>query len=74
VSPDPVIRHVQAIVKQTNPTRVNRYWEASPPALVEGNVQDLGDFMIHPEKANDVLSRMQKRADAEWAYWKQEVS
>jgi multiple sugar transport system substrate-binding protein len=74
VSPDPVIRHVQAIVKQTNPTRVNRYWEASPPALVEGNVQDLGDFMIHPEKANDVLSRMQKRADSEWAYWNQEVS
>jgi len=74
VSPDPVIRHVQALVKQTNPIRVNRYWEASPPALVEANVQDLGDFMIHPGKANSVLSRMQKRADAEWAYWKQEVS
>lgn len=74
VSPDPVIRHVQALVKQTNPTRVNRYWEASPPALVEANVQDLGDFMIHPEKAQDVLSRMQRRGEAEWSYWRQEVS
>lgn len=74
VSPDPVIRNVQAIVRRTNPVRVNRYWEASPPALVEANVQDIGDFMIHPSKANSVLSRMQKRADAEWSYWKQEVS
>ncbi|MBO0880797.1 MAG: extracellular solute-binding protein [Mycobacterium sp.] len=74
ISPDPVIRHIQAVVKQTNPTRVNRYWEDSPPALVEANVQDLGDFMIHPEKAKGVLSRMQSRAEAEWSYWKQEVS
>ncbi|HVX42489.1 MAG TPA: extracellular solute-binding protein [Mycobacteriales bacterium] len=73
-SQDPTIRHVESIVRETDPMRLNRYWESSPPVLIEGNVQDVGDFMIHPNKADSVLSKMQKRADTEWDYWRKEVS
>lgn len=72
-SADPVIQHVQNQVKVTDPTLLIRYWEASPPSLIEGNVQDLGGFMIHPDQADSILKGMQRRADAEWGYWREEV-
>lgn len=72
-STDPVIRHVLQQVKATKPEILIRYWEASPPSLIEGNVQDLGGFMINPDNAHSVLSGMQRRADSEWAYWREAI-
>ena len=70
ISKDPVLAEIAAEVKAMNPLLLTRYWEASPPALVEGNVQDLGKFMLKPEEADSVLADMQKRADTEWAAWR----
>jgi multiple sugar transport system substrate-binding protein len=69
VSADPTLKAIQDEVAAAKPTLLNRYWEASPPALVEGNVQDLAKFMLDPSQADSVLSSMQKRADTEWATW-----
>lgn len=73
-SADPVIQHVLAQVKANDPRLLIRFWEASPPSLIEGNVQDLGGFMINPNQVDSILAGMQRRADAEWAYWREEVA
>ncbi|GAA0924465.1 ABC transporter substrate-binding protein [Pseudonocardia zijingensis] len=59
-------------VERVRPREVTRYWEASPPVLVEGNVQDLSAFMVTPTVDNGiaVLRNMQDRADAEWKAWR----
>lgn len=68
---DPLLTSVNEQVQKSKPVELERYWEASPPALVEGNVQDLAAFMVDPspEKIDETLQRMQKRADEEWAKW-----
>ncbi|OII10899.1 hypothetical protein BIU97_08415 [Curtobacterium sp. MCBA15_009] len=58
-------------IAATRPIQLTRYWEASPTPLVEGNVQDLGAFMVNPSKANGIatLKSMQNRAETEWKIW-----
>ena len=65
------VRQVAAQVRRERPTQALRYWEASPPVLIEGNVQDLSAFMIDPtpSQATKTLSNMQHRADKEWKVW-----
>ncbi|MFI6344200.1 ABC transporter substrate-binding protein [Streptomyces sp. NPDC050560] len=66
------VRQVAAQVARERPTQAVRYWEASPPVLIEGNVQDLSAFMIDPTpgRATKTLANMQRRADKEWGVWK----
>lgn len=58
-------------VARVRPREVTRYWEASPPVLVEGNVRDLSAFMVTPTVDNGMatLRSLQDRADAEWEAW-----
>lgn len=59
-------------VATTRPRELTRYWEASPPVLVEGNVRDLSAFMVTPTPENGIatLRSLQARADAEWKAWR----
>src|SRR5690606_21466656 len=70
---NPVLTSVTEQVQQSEPMELERYWEASPPALVEGNVKDLATFMVQPSPDNidATLQKMQERADEEWAKWEQ---
>lgn len=65
------VRDVVHAVAQQRPQQTLRYWEASPPALIEGNVQDLSAFMTNPSAgaARSTLASMQRRADKEWKVW-----
>lgn len=70
----PGVAAVQDVVKAVaaqKPTETLRYWEASPPVLIEGNVQDLSAFMTDPSPgaARSTLASMQGRADKEWKVW-----
>lgn len=58
-------------IASTRPVELTRYWEASPTPLVEGNVADLGAFMVNPSKANgrSTLRSMEQRARTEWKTW-----
>ncbi|WP_423920630.1 ABC transporter substrate-binding protein [Frigoribacterium sp. 2-23] len=58
-------------VAASKPVQLTRYWEASPTPLIEGNVQDLGSFMVNPSKSNGTatLRSMQARATTEWKTW-----
>ncbi|HEY3503767.1 MAG TPA: extracellular solute-binding protein [Actinocatenispora sp.] len=66
------VRDVTDAVAKTKPSQAVRYWEASPPVLIEGNVQDLSAFMINPTQsaAAKTLDAMQRRADKEWKVWR----
>lgn len=68
---DPVLETVLDAVSAQTPTELVRYWEASPPALIEGGVQHLGAFMADPSEANimPTLENLQALADEEWAQW-----
>ena len=68
---NPLLTSVIDQVQEQAPVELERYWEASPPALVEGNVQDLAAFMVDPAPANilPTLQQMEHRADEEWANW-----
>ncbi|MEE6288823.1 extracellular solute-binding protein [Georgenia sp. MJ173] len=71
VSDDEVLNSVREEVLAGEMRELTRYWEASPPALIEGNVQDMAAFMADPSPDNisSTLEAMQSRADAEWANW-----
>ncbi|HEY9290497.1 MAG TPA: extracellular solute-binding protein [Microlunatus sp.] len=58
-------------VEKEKPSQAIRYWEASPPVLVEGNVQDLSAFMTNPTPSNikPTLTKLQRRAEKEWKAW-----
>lgn len=69
---DEVLSSVLDQVQQQKPRELVRYWEAGPPALIEGGVQYLGAFMADPTEANimPTLQKLQDLATTEWANWK----
>ena len=71
---NPLLTSVTSQVQKSKPMELERYWEASPPALIEGNVQDLAAFMVKPTAANidPTLQKLQRRAEDEWAKWRQQ--
>jgi multiple sugar transport system substrate-binding protein len=68
-SSDPVIQDVQKQVAALHPQLLNRYFEATPPAIVEGNVDSLANFMLNPGQLDSTLQKMQNLAKQEWANW-----
>ena len=66
-----LVKDLAKDVARVRPVELTRYWEASPTPLVEGNVQDLGAFMVNPSRANGAatLRSMEYRARTEWKTW-----
>ncbi|ROQ04553.1 carbohydrate ABC transporter substrate-binding protein (CUT1 family) [Rathayibacter sp. PhB93] len=71
VTDDPTLASISEQVTAEQPTELVRYWEASPPALIEGGVQYLASFMVDPSDDNilPTLEKLQALADSEWAKW-----
>ncbi|WP_329454793.1 ABC transporter substrate-binding protein [Streptomyces sp. NBC_01497] len=67
---NPVVRSIQQDITTHGRQLLTRYNEASPPNLIQGNILDLGNFMIHPSEAKSTLRSMQARADTEWDLWR----
>lgn len=69
---DPILTSVLDEVSAEKPVELVRFWEAGPPALIEGSVQFFGAFMANPSQENimPTLEKLQGLADAEWAKWK----
>lgn len=67
----PAIRNLAAEVARVRPREMVRYWEASPPTLIEGNVNDLSSFMVTPTvaKGQQVLASMRDRSARVWKEW-----
>lgn len=65
-SDNPVLSSLLTTISDEGYTLYQRYWEASPVALVEGAVDFLAEFMLNPGEAQSVLENIQELADAEW--------
>ncbi|MBZ6282647.1 ABC transporter substrate-binding protein [Streptomyces olivaceus] len=69
---NPVVAGLQRDVARNRRQALVRYWEASPPSLVQGNSNDLGGFMAGQTSPAATLKRMQERAQDEWAAWRRD--
>ncbi|MGW7350859.1 ABC transporter substrate-binding protein [Streptomyces sp. NPDC054784] len=69
---NPVVAGLQRDIARDRARALVRYWEASPPSLVQGNTNDLGGFMAGQTSPAETLRRMQERAGDEWAAWKKD--
>jgi multiple sugar transport system substrate-binding protein len=64
---NPVLDGLVQTVGDNNYELLQRYWEASPPAIVENAVDELARFMLNPGEAMSVLESIQAIAEEEWA-------
>ncbi|WP_121749691.1 extracellular solute-binding protein [Streptomyces sp. E2N166] len=71
-SSNPVVAGLQRDIVRNRRMPLVRYWEASPPSLIQGNTNDLGGFMAGQTSPATTLRRMQERAHDEWAAWKRD--
>jgi len=61
---------ISDLVKQINDgkyNQINRFWEATPPEIAEAAVDELGNFMVHPDTAAQVQQNLQALADKYWS-------
>jgi multiple sugar transport system substrate-binding protein len=63
---NPVSNNVAALIADGKYMALQRYWEATPPDIVQGTVDELARFVLNPDQAADVLKTIQKNADAVW--------
>jgi len=47
--------------------QINRFWEATPPDIAEAAVDEIGNFMVHPDTAAQTQKNLQALADKYWA-------
>lgn len=64
---NPVLTNVVNLINEGSYQLIQRYWEATPPAIVENAVDELARFMLNPGDGQSVLEAIQKIADDEWA-------
>lgn len=65
-APDAALQSVVDTVGAGNYRLLERYWEASPPAIVEAAVDELSRFMLNPDDYEDVLESIEQIAQQEW--------
>lgn len=64
---NPVLTNISNLLNEGQYELLQRYWEATPPAIVENAVDELARFMLNPGDGQSVLEAIQKIADDEWA-------
>jgi len=63
---NPVSKNVAKQIADGKFQALQRYWEATPPDIVETAVDELGKFILKPDTAKEVLGAIQKKAEAVW--------
>ncbi|MCX6089714.1 MAG: extracellular solute-binding protein [Candidatus Atribacteria bacterium] len=61
---------MQKIVKQIGEKKyrlINRFWEATPTDICEEAVDKFAEFILAPDKMDQVLADLQKIADIYWS-------
>jgi len=61
---------IAGLVQQINDgnyNQINRFWEATPSEIAEAAVDEIGNFMLHPETYPQVQENLQALADKVWA-------
>ena len=63
---NPAANHVTQIMADGKYQALQRYWEATPPDIVEFAVDQLAKFITNPDTAKDNLTAIQKKAEEVW--------
>ncbi len=63
---NPVSNNIAAQIAAGKYLALQRYWEATPPDIVETAVDELARFVLNPGDAEDVLETIQKNAESVW--------
>lgn len=63
----PVLAGLGKTITDEKYTLIQRYWENSPPQIVESAVDELGRFMLNPGQGESVQKNIQQIAATEWA-------
>ena len=58
-----LIGEIAKTVADGNYDQINRFWEATPSDIAESAVDELGNFMLHPDTAAQVEKNLQGIAD-----------
>ena len=66
-APNPVSQGILDWIGANDAQLVLRYWEATPPEIVETAVDELSRFMLNPDQYMEVLEAIQQKADQVWA-------
>jgi multiple sugar transport system substrate-binding protein len=63
---NPVANAIATKISSEQYQLVQRYWEATPPEIVEPAVDELGRFILNPTSYREVLAAMQQTAQSIW--------
>ena len=66
-NPNVVGQSIQDWVNDNQAELVLRYWEATPPDIVEAAIDEFARFMLNPDQYMEVLETIQQKADQVWA-------
>ncbi len=66
-STNPILAGLISTLGEQQYRFMQRYWEASPPPIVEAAVDELGRFMLNPGEYQSVLETIEGLAQAEWS-------
>ena len=64
---NPVAQNVAGQISASNAVALQRYWEATPPDIVETAVDELSRFILDPSTMDEVLANIQAKAETVWA-------
>ncbi len=64
---NPVGQNVAKQISDSNAQLLQRYWEATPPDIVETAVDELSRFILDPTTMTSVQAAIQQKADSVWA-------
>ena len=64
---NPVSNNIAKQIADGGYLALQRYWEATPPAIVEVAVDELARFVLEPDQAENVLDAIQTTAEQVWS-------
>ncbi len=64
---NPVAQNVAGQITASNAVALQRYWEATPPDIVETAVDEFSRFVIDTSTMDEVLANIQQKAETVWA-------
>lgn len=64
---NPVGKQIAKQISDSNAQALQRYWEATPPDIVETAVDEFSRFILDPSTMESVQTTIQQKADSVWA-------
>lgn len=66
---NPAVVELQEQLARTRATPLQRFYESSPPQLVQTVLSDVSAFMLDPSRYREAAEQMARHADEAWTDW-----